>query len=154
MKIKSNARNTGLIAVLALAVAPPAHATDAGRGDGWQCSERTLRGTYLFSGSGYDIVQGTPRPKAITETIRFNGDGTLVVLAATVNQGGTVTRFPGGAVLGTYTVDPDCTGRLQFGPPGPAFDLFLSAWGQEFVMNQTGGPIPGVLQGSVRRIAR
>ena len=54
---------------------------------------------------------------------------------------------------GTYTVGPDCTGTLAFGPPGPTFDLFFAPDGSEVDMIQTGPGTP-VLQGTVARLAR
>ena len=116
------------------------------------CSASTLEGLYIFSATGFNIVQGAAQPKAVTEYIHFNGDGTLSVPAATVSVNGVITRPPAG--VGTYTLDPDCTGRLQFGPPGAAFDLFIAGHGSEVYMNQTGGAVPGVLEGRARRISR
>jgi hypothetical protein len=59
------------------------------------CSDSTLRGLYVFSASGFNILTGgVVQPKAIVELIRFNGDGTLVVPAATVSINGTITQSP------------------------------------------------------------
>ena len=41
------------------------------------CGLRTLRGTYVFSARGFNIVAGLAQPKAIVEVVEFNGDGTL-----------------------------------------------------------------------------
>ena len=56
------------------------------------CTERTLRGSYVFSASGFNIVGGVQQPKAIVEVIVFNGDGTLDVPAATVSLNGLIVR--------------------------------------------------------------
>jgi hypothetical protein len=120
------------------------------RGDD-DCDASMLRGVYAFSATGFNIVQGAAQPKAISELIRFNGDGTLTVPAATVSQNGVVFRTANG--MGTYSVSPDCTGRLQFGPPGPAFDLFVAPHGSEIIMNQTGGLAPAVLEGRAKRLS-
>jgi hypothetical protein len=128
-----------------LAMCGVAHADD-------DCSTQTLQGLYIFSATGFNIVQGAAQPKAVTESIRFNGDGTLTVPAATASLNGTIVRSPANGA-GTYSVGPDCTGRLQFGPPGPAFDLFIGPRGSEFFMIQTGGAVPGVLQGQVKRVS-
>jgi hypothetical protein len=61
------------------------------RNDG--CSMRTLKGTYVFSASGFNIVAGVAQPKAIVEVIRFNGDGTLSVPAATLSANGAIIRI-------------------------------------------------------------
>src|SRR5437868_13546498 len=61
------------------------------------CNNATLNGLYAFHASGFNIVVGGPaQPKAIVELIHFNGDGTLVVPAATVSINGVVTRSPTG----------------------------------------------------------
>ena len=56
------------------------------------CTERTLRGSYVFSASGFNIVGGVQQPKAIVEVIVFHGDGTLDVPAATVSLNGAIIR--------------------------------------------------------------
>ena len=117
------------------------------RNDG--CSLRTLRGTYVFSASGFNIVAGVAQPKAIVEVIHFNGDGTLSVPAATLSANGVIIRsLPGG--LGTYTIEDDCTGTITFS--GPTFDTFISRDGDTLSMIQTN---PGtVFQGTATRRSR
>jgi hypothetical protein len=68
------------------------------------CSPRTLNGLYVFSASG-DVVpaSGPAQPKAIVEVIRFDGDGTLTVPAATRSVNGVVARSPPGGT-GIYSV--------------------------------------------------
>jgi hypothetical protein len=137
-------------AILALGCVGLAWADDEGD-KGRACSVSTLRGQYVFTASGFNIVGGVAQPKAIVELIRFNGDGTLFVPAATVSINGTVTRsLPG---PGSYTVETTCTGTLTFGPPGPTFDIFLAPNGSEIEMIQTGPGTP-VFQGSVVRLSR
>ena len=82
------------------------------------CGEHTLRGSYVFTASGWNIVGGVAQPKAIVEGINFNGDGTLVSPYATVSINGTILHSSGS--LGTYTVNADCTGTLSF-TGGPSF---------------------------------
>ena len=119
------------------------------------CSDSTLRGLYLFNASGFNIVAGVALPKAVVEFIRFNGDGTLTVPAATRSVNGVIARSPANGV-GTYTLAPDCTGFITFGPPGPTFDVFVGSGGARLRMIQTTDPTPQagpVLQGTVERIA-
>lgn len=139
------------VAILALGCVGLASADDEGD-HGRGCSVSTLRGQYVFTASGFNIVGGVAQPKAIVELIRFNGDGTLTVPAATVSINGTVTRSPANGP-GTYTVGTDCTGTLAFGPPGPTFDIFLAPNGSEVEMIQTGPGMP-VFQGTVVRLSR
>src|SRR5262252_10033577 len=119
------------------------------------CSDSTLRGLYAFNGSGYNIVAGGAVPKAIVEFIRFNGDGTLTAPAATRSVNGVIARSPANGT-GTYSLAPDCTGSLTFGPPGPTFDLFAAPRATRFRMIQITDPTPQagpVLQGIVEKIA-
>jgi hypothetical protein len=144
-------KQRSMVAILALGVFGLAWADDDGE-NGRGCSVSTVRGHYVFAASGFNVVGGVAQPKAIVELIRFNGDGTLTVPAATVSINGTVTRSPANGP-GMYTVAADCTGTLAFGPPGPTFDIFLAPNGSEVDMIQTGPGAP-VLQGTVVRLAR
>jgi len=127
---------------------------------GRTCSEATLQGLYVFGASGFSIVAGAAQPRALVEFIRFNGDGTLSNPAVTLSINGVITRGGGPALSGTYSVAPNCTGTLAFGPPGPTFDLYLAPSGSEVHMIFTGGPVPGlgvvpgVLQGVADRVSR
>jgi hypothetical protein len=97
------------------------------------CTVRTLRGSYVFSATGFNIVGGIPQPKAIVEVIAFHGDGTLDVSAATVSLNGAIIRSLPSS--GTYTVADDCTGTVTLN--GPTFDIFLSKRGDDISMIQT-----------------
>jgi hypothetical protein len=122
----------------------------AGRRD---CSLETLDGLYLFSASGHSLINGAWQPKAILEFIRLAGDGTLTVTAATVANragDGAVTQSPPGGT-GSYTLNEDCKGTLQF-TPGPSFDIFVGPLGGQFEMIQTNPN--NVLEGTVRRVTR
>jgi hypothetical protein len=110
------------------------------------CSLRTLRGSYIFTATGYTIVAGVAQPKAIVEAIDFHGDGTLLVPAATVSLNGVVARSSG---VGLYSLDDACRGTLTF-TPGPSFDIFADPTGQQVWMIQTNPN--NVLQGAVTRI--
>lgn len=105
----------------------------AAEGERRACTVRTLRGSYVFSATGFNIVGGVQQPKAIVEVIAFNGDGTLDVPAATVSLNGVIIRsLPS---YGTYTVEDDCTGTITLN--GPTFDIFLSTHGNNISMIQT-----------------
>src|SRR5438034_1423388 len=86
------------------------------------CGVYMLRGSYLFATHGWNIIGGVAQPKAIVEGIDFNGDGTLVSPFATVSINGTTVRTTG--TVGTYTVNPDCTGTITF-TAGPRSDIFV-----------------------------
>jgi hypothetical protein len=115
------------------------------------CSLGTLRGEYLFSTHGWNIVSGVAVPKAIVEGINFNGDGTLVSPFATVSINGTILHSSGS--LGTYTLQTDCRGTLSF-TGGPSFDIFVAPGGQQLWMIQTGpAAAPAVFEGMVTRVS-
>ena len=122
--------------------------------DRTDCSLRTLKGDYVFSASGYSFnaTAGVWLPKAIVEYIHFKGDGTLSVTAATVANAtgnGAVTQSPPGGV-GTYAVDANCKGILQF-TPGPSFDIFVAPKGGELWMIQTNPN--NAFQGHVKKVS-
>ena len=71
-----------------------------------QCSNASLKGSYGFYGSGFNIPAGTPRVSLGRETYDGKGNFTNTV---TVNSNGTVIH---GNNFGTYTVNADCTGTL------------------------------------------
>ena len=152
--MKKLRKHAVLTAVLGLVMSGVAQAD--GDDDGTACSNASLRGLYLFSASGFNIVSGVAQPKAVVEYIRFNGDGTLTAPAATVSVNGTIMHSANGT--GTYQVLAGCTGTLQFGPPGPAFDLFVPPRGQYLVMIQTANPLAilgaPVMQGTADRVSR
>ena len=56
---------------------------------------------------------------------------------------------PGGT--GTYAVDANCKGTLQFGPPGPSFDIFVAPKGGELWMIQTNPN--NAFQGHVKKVS-
>jgi hypothetical protein len=118
-----------------------------------ECSAGILYGSYVFSASGWGVPTGVWAPKAIVEYIRFNGDGTLVVAAATVanrDGSGAVVQVPAGGT-GSYALDAACTGTLVF-HNGPSFNFVTSPKGDELWMIQTN---PGnVLQGMVKRLTK
>jgi hypothetical protein len=112
------------------------------------CGVRTLRGTYIFAATGFNIVAGAALPKAIVEVIDFNGDGTLSVPAATLSANGVIVRTVNG--VGTYTVEDDCSGTILFA--GPAFDIFVSPDAEEIWMIQTNPN--SVFEGRATRTSR
>jgi hypothetical protein len=112
------------------------------------CTLKSVRGTYVFTASGHNIVSGVPQPKAILEVIVLNGDGTLSVPAATTSINGFIVRSEG---AGTYTVSSQCTGTISFAG-GPSFDIFVSGGGKLLWMIQTNPNT--VFQGTATRTSR
>jgi hypothetical protein len=112
------------------------------------CGVKSIRGTYVFAATGFNIVAGVALPKAIVEVIEFNGDGTLSVPAATLSANGVIVRSVHGT--GTYTVADDCSGTILFA--GPTFDIFLSPDGDTIWMIQNNPNT--VFQGTATRTTR
>lgn len=135
-----------LIAVtFAAVVASVAWADNNGLGP--QCDPATLKGQYVFTASGFNIVNGVAQPKAIVELIEFHGDGALSVLGGTLSVNGVVTTIaPNGA--GNYALGPDCNGTLNF-IPAPSFSLFVERDGTSGWMIQTNAN--SVFQGTLAR---
>jgi len=95
-----------------------------------RCGLETLKGTYVFTASGFQrppgSIPGTPwLPKAIIEILQFNGDGTVsspeVIVANPpfpVFDGGVISAPAPGAngaySLGAYSLGADCSGGVQF----------------------------------------
>jgi hypothetical protein len=145
-----------LAATMVLAMSGAAQAKDDSD-DGKGCSESTLRGLYVFTASGFNIVGGVAQPKAIVESIRFDGHGNLTVPEVTRSINGVIgSTFPPNPAIppngtGTYSVGSDCTGSLVFAPSGPNFDLFIGFKASEVHMIQTNSGT--VFQGTAERLS-
>jgi hypothetical protein len=113
------------------------------------CTLKTLRGSYVFAASGYNLVSGVAQPKTIVEVIDFNGDGTLSVPAATRSVNGVIARTPPGGT-GSYTVNLGCQGTIAF-TSGPSFDIFISPKGEMLWMVQTNSDT--VFKGTATRVS-
>lgn len=125
----------GILLAVAFAGVMASSARADNNGQGPQCDSATLRGAYVFTARGFNIVSGVAQPKAIVELIEFHGDGALSVTGGTVSINGVITQIaPGG--VGNYILDADCNGTLSF-IPGPSFSLFVERDGKNGWMMQT-----------------
>lgn len=150
LSAQSGAPGPGWVQVAGGGWVPPDHplANAGAPPSGGPCGLHTLRGSYIFAASGYNIVSGVPQPKAILEVTDFNGDGTLAVPAVTVSINGNVSQ--GAPGVGVYTLDADCRGTVTF-TPGPSFDIFVEPTGKQAWMIQTNPNT--VFQGTVTRLS-
>ena len=115
-----------------------------------QCDSTTLKGSYIFTASGFTLVGGVAQPKTIVELIDFHGDGALTVTGGTVSIFGQVSQIAAGG-SGNYIIDADCNGTLTFfGGPAPTFSLYVEANGKSGIMIQT-SPGGSVFQGTITR---
>ena len=144
--MNTHTKQAVLAATLALALGVAHADNDHGR----SCSDATLRGLYVFSTAGFNIVGGIAQPKAINEQIRFNGDGTLTAPVATASVNGNVFRSTD--TPGTYALASNCAGSLSF-IPGPSFDVIADPRGTAVYMIQTAPGSP-VMQGVAERVTR
>jgi hypothetical protein len=122
------------------------------------CGPETLRGLYIFSGSGYNIVGGVPQPTTLVEFLDFEGDGTMSVPTGTVSFNGNVNQ----AVVfrGVYTFERALQGSGQLGTgcrgtltllPSVGFDLYTDRTGTQVWLIRTA---PGsAFQGTVTKLS-
>lgn len=133
-------------AALAAGLAMPTSAS-AAEDDVVTCNLKTLRGVYQFAASGFNIVNGVAVPKAIIETLVFDGRGNVLTPEISLSFNGNIVQPPQGAPA-VYTLEADCTGTLTFGD-GIMFDLQVKPYGKAVNMLQTN---PGtVMQGTAER---
>ena len=139
-----------LVAAMALGTS----ATAGAAADGQACSVHMLRGLYLWTFDGSENFGGNFVPKAIMQGLQFNGDGTTFNTFGTVNIGGTIIFDATGGV-GTYTVNPDCTGTLSPAPGiAPTFNIYVGPGAKQVWTIQTSPDslAPGVSRGTATRL--
>lgn len=108
-----------------------------------QCTLATLKGRYLFAGSGMILPPAfgvtEPTPGADAGFHIFNGDGTGTD-TVTLRVGSKIV-IENAVVPISYTVKADCTGAYKvLIDNGPSFDLFIAPKGESIAVIATGGP--------------
>ena len=102
------------------------------------CSTETLEGCYATNITGSIVAFGPIGAVADVGVLTFDGDGN-VSQVSTVSLNGTV--LPGRIGMGTYTVNPDCTGSLTLHFP-PALEstsnFVIANHGREIELINTG----------------
>lgn len=92
--------------------ASPQHPPRRGHG----CDARTLAGNWGVSVTGTRVAGPGVTESFIGVAIRsYDGDGTFTEVASSHGQVSGVTMPQ---IVGTYQVNPDCTGTAEFVPPG------------------------------------
>lgn len=128
--------------------------------DPWHCGLDTLKGLYVGSAAGFQRVAGSPPgtpwvPKAIVSTNQFNGAGIVstpsITIANPPGDSGLVVSPPGSD--GSYTVDSDCTGLIQY-PNGVAHKMVIDGPRGETVWTIQVNPTGNVFQGKLERIGK
>ena len=74
------------------------------------CSVANLKGTYAFRRTGVNNVVGGPIAQIGIEV--FHGDGTRGRIRTTRSTNGEIQDWTNFPPIGTYTVDPNCTGSF------------------------------------------
>ena len=139
-----------LVAVIAPGTSAPARAA----ADAQVCTVGMLKGLYLVTFDAYENFNGNFVPVAVMQGLRFNGDGTTFNTFGTVNIGGTIIFDATGGV-GTYTVNPDCTGTLSPAPGiAPTFNIYVGPGAKQVWTIQTSPDslAPGVSRGTATRL--
>jgi hypothetical protein len=118
-----------------------------------RCTVKTLKGRYLFAGSGTALPPafGVTEPSLTTSAGYhiFRGDGTGTdTVTFSINGNVVLENFISPT---SYTVNPDCTGTFSVSSR-PSFDLFISPDGEELVMIAT-DPGHVLAEGPQRRVA-
>jgi hypothetical protein len=98
------------------------------------CSTNTLRGAYGFFVTATILPAGTPR--SILGRFSFDGRGNFAN-TLTVNDNGTVSHVMD---AGTYSVNPDCTGRILTNGGTRTIEIVIVDGGKEFYQLRTDDP--------------
>jgi hypothetical protein len=118
-----------------------------------RCTVKTLKGRYLFAGSGtiFPPAFGVTEPSVSTSAGYhiFRGDGTGTDFVTFLLNGIIVPVTSPTPV--TYTLDSDCTGTYTV-VNGPTFDIFVSPNGEELAVIAT-DPGHALAEGPNRRVA-
>ena len=85
-------------------------AAAASNGPTYGCSVASLKGTYAFRRTGMNNVVGGPIAQIGTDV--FNGDGTRGRVRSTRSTNGQIRDWTDSPSIGSYKVDPDCTGSF------------------------------------------
>jgi hypothetical protein len=112
--------------VLLLGVLPKAQAAS--------CSTNTLRGTYGFFVTATILPAGTPR--SILGRFIFDGRGNFTN-TLTVNDNAVVSHVMD---AGTYSVSPDCTGKVLTNAGTRTIEIVIVDAGKEFYQLRTDDP--------------
>ena len=102
----------GVIGIALLAQGQSLSAHDRGR----SCGVRTIEGDWGVSVSGTRVAGPGTTESFIGVALReYDGQGGFAEVASSHGQ---VSGETSPQIVGTYTVNPDCTGTAEFVPPG------------------------------------
>src|SRR5689334_12799668 len=133
--MKNHVYTLALSLPLVLAGAESALAADAGTAAAApvQCSEATLRGTYLFATNGFNVTGKGKGPFAAAGYEVHDGHGQVrQIVSSSID--GKITRFERGT--GKVSVNADCTGTAAYSD-GTHYDIFVAPDGGTFALVET-----------------
>jgi hypothetical protein len=88
------------------------------------CSNKTLKGTYTYSVQGYSTENGVEKAFAEAGMESYDGRGNTKGL-------GSDTENPANTSFsGTYSINPDCTGSINY--VGSVYNIYLQPDGKAF----------------------
>jgi len=167
MRTKDASRLARVVMVifLVLALGAPAYPNEGQ--ETLECSFATLNGLYLFSATGFVTPPGVaPFPKAITELLRFDGNGMVTTPAITVAVTGRPLFVLEPGASGHYTVDalvpPDraCVGTVELNDATHStFNMIIPHGARTIALIQTNATpgnssaVTNIFQGTATRIA-
>jgi hypothetical protein len=130
-----SSRNLLTLGALTIALAPQVLKAQG------QCSNATMKGTYVASATG--TVGSAPAfsPIATVGLVIYNGDGTGVSVFSTKTVGGQTSTSSN--VTATFTVNPDCTGSKTIG--ATTFNFVITPDGSKitFIVTNPGVTLMG-----------
>jgi hypothetical protein len=127
----------GLAVLAAAAAVGLADDTWANQDQRARCTVATLKGSYGYTVTGALAGGPTPGPFAAVGRLTFDGAGNFQNSRTISRNGSIALRVQG---VGTYNIDPDCTGTLTFADGGVvtlSTDIVIDADGDEFRMIAT-----------------
>jgi hypothetical protein len=125
---------TVFASLVALAIVTTAHADNDKQED---CSVATLKGSFGYTVTGALVTGSGAEPFAAVGRLTFDGTGNFENIRTISRNGNILLDVEG---VGTYTVDPDCTGSFTFTDGGVvtlSTDIVIDDHGNELRMIAT-----------------
>jgi len=96
------------------------------------CSVASLKGSYAFRRTGVNNVVGGPIAQIGIDV--FNGDGTRGRIRSTRSTNGEIRDWTNSPPIGSYTIDPDCTGSFFDGDGIKTNNIVVLDGGKRFFL--------------------
>lgn len=96
------------------------------------CSDASAKGTYAFTCSGTNGGVSVAEVGQLVLDGRGNASGSVTAMV-----GGSLVYGPFGPIVGSYSVNPDCTASTEFTTPSPASHFDFSLFNDGFFSLQT-----------------